>query len=391
MFKELFSSLEGELAARGSAADEVVKRWCNFFAELAAAVEPVPARIVANLSRASGLAAENLRAGIRSQFSGLQQVQREARTWRLPEGKAPRVAIVAAGNIPGVAIAPAVLLAAAGCPVVVKQAGSDRWLLAWLLQAFRARYPGVATGISAGYWPPHSAELAGLLQTAEVILAFGSDATIGELQQRFPGKVLGFGHKFSVALLAPEIFSAEIAAALALDIALFDQGGCLSAQAVFVLGRQSMALDVGRRLAQSLQEAMARLGRGRLQTAPKMRLHSALDRLDLLDVAYFSPETRQFCVAVPPRFDPELLIGHNVVQVVAVPSLAALQQTLQPFAKHLQGIALAVGAKAFPRHAQTLAEIGFSYISPPGRLQAPPLDWPNGGVLLPEVAFLIEK
>jgi len=388
IFKKLFSSLQRDLAARNAAASEIVQQWQRLFAGFAGAEDPVPEFIIAKLSRASGIAADNLRAGIRTMFSGLQHVLRQPQTWRLPAARqAPRIAIVAAGNVPGVAIAPSVLLAAAGCPVIVKQARQDCWLLSWLLETGREQQPEMAAGIHAGYWPARSAELAELLKGAEVILAYGSGATIQILQQTYPGKVLGFGHKFSVALVAPAMFSTGVAEALALDVVLFDQSGCLSAQAVFVLGRQADALEIGQGLLQSLQQAIARLGSREGTTAGKMRLHAALDSLDLLGTPYFLGQNKSCCVAIPAAFDPDLLIGQNFVQVVAVPSLAALLASLRPYARHLQGIALAVSQKEVSRFTRKLEEIGFSYVCLPGQLQAPPLDWPNAGVRLPEAVF----
>jgi len=74
---------------------------------------------------------------------------------------------------------------------------------------------------------------------------------------------------------------------------------------------------------------------------------------------------------------------HRFVRVHPVEGLDALDAALRPVARHLSSVAVAaaddethraIGARA--------AAAGASRVCAPGRMQAPPLDWPHDGRLL---------
>src|SRR6202044_1452307 len=101
----------------------------------------------------------------------------------------------------------------------------------------------------------HHALDTGFLRQADVIIAFGSDATMNSLrvQTRWDQKFIAHGHALSLLWLAdPKRLTHRAARACAVDILTYDQLGCLSPQAIYVPpGTDFDAL--GRKLAHALE------------------------------------------------------------------------------------------------------------------------------------------
>ena len=70
---------------------------------------------------------------------------------------------------------------------------------------------------------------------------------------------------------------------------------------------------------------------------------------------------------------------HRFVRVFPVADADALFAALTPYAKPLAGVALAGFGALHAPISNRLAELGASRVCAPGRLQAPPLDWPRDG------------
>jgi hypothetical protein len=106
---------------------------------------------------------------------------------------------------------------------------------------------------------------------ADCVVAAGSDATIAAVRAevRPPRRLVTYGHRLSAAALGgaatrgPEL--ADAAERLALDVALWDQLGCLSPIAVYVAHPDPSAADrVAEALASALERTEERLPRGRV-------------------------------------------------------------------------------------------------------------------------------
>ncbi len=383
-FAGLYARLSEAVSRRSVSATDMISLWQRLFADISEGQCPIPGSLLTKLSRASGISEANLAEGIRLQCSGWARCERDPARWPVPS-RIVRVAIVAAGNIPGVAVAPAVLLAAAGLPVVVKLARTEQWVLPWLLDCFHRRHPDLPTGIYADYWPADSEAIYQLLQTAERIIAFGHTQTIRQLQEHHPGKVLGFGHKFTIAYVAPAAFTPQAAKELAKDIVLYNQSGCLSVQAVFVQGDAGTAERVAAVLGNELDRLVNHLGGLALPPAAIMKRHALRDTLDLLGLKCWHGAKLEWLVTLVPEFSLERLLGGNVVQVIPVHSAEEAFQALNPFRKAVQGCALCVEAGRFAQLSSKWRAFGCSYVSLPGTMQCPPLDWPNENRYLPEI------
>ena len=96
-------------------------------------------------------------------------------------------------------------------------------------------------------------------RACDLVLAYGSDQTITALRALCPPgtPLLGYGHRVSFGLLmqgADE--EAEAARGFATDVLLYDQGGCLSPQTIFVEGDRGRTQSFAARLADALAAAV---------------------------------------------------------------------------------------------------------------------------------------
>ncbi|MFP6640472.1 MAG: acyl-CoA reductase, partial [Myxococcota bacterium] len=84
---------------------------------------------------------------------------------------------------------------------------------------------------------------------------------------------------------------------------------------------------------------------------------------------------------------------HRFIRLHPLSGVDALRHTLGPLAPHLSSVALA-GFESVPAErlslARSLGRLGACRVCAPGRLQAPPLDWPHDGraLLAPLTRFL---
>src|SRR4029453_19158088 len=100
-------------------------------------------------------------------------------------------------------------------------------------------------------------------------LATGSGAAVARVGARVapPRRLVGYGHRVSFAALGPALLGdagalADACARLALDVALWDQLGCLSPVSLLVAGDAAAARRVGEALAGALARAERELPRG---------------------------------------------------------------------------------------------------------------------------------
>jgi len=131
------------------------------------------------------------------------------------------------------------------------------------------REPEMAELLLAG--APESFRLVNELspRSGDRLWAYGSDETMDEVATTLPAGVAlhAHGSGFGVAVLDGAHSDSELSAllgALAEDIALFDQRGCLSPRALLVKAEPARALELARELARELAALEQRVPRGQL-------------------------------------------------------------------------------------------------------------------------------
>ena len=103
------------------------------------------------------------------------------------------------------------------------------------------------------------------------VFAFGTDTTLAAVRASVPpGATLhAHGSGFGIAVVDALHADAKAARALALDIAAFDQRGCLSPRVAFVLGDGAAAARFAALVAEALAEHARRVPLGRLDDAER--------------------------------------------------------------------------------------------------------------------------
>jgi len=239
------------------------------------------------------------------------------------------------------------------------------------------------------------------LLEADCVVASGSDATMAAVSAmvQAPRRLVTYGHRLSVAALGaaatqgPEL--ADAADRIALDVALWDQLGCLSPIAVYVAHPDSSAADrVAAALAQALEQIQQRLPRGQVgadaaaaiahERAQAEMSAAAGRRVTLLTGARLA-----WTVVREDGSAPLPAPLHRFLRVHPLKDPAALVEALRPLGPHLAAVAIEGFAAEAPALARALADLGASRVCRPGTLQSPPLAWrhDNRGVLAPLARF----
>ena len=310
-------------------------------------------------------------------------------------------AVVLAGAIPQPSLLALLAPLALRSPVLAKPASRDPVTAALVAESIAEVDPELGRCIAvARFGSSDEACLRALLE-ADCVAATGSDASIAALAARVqpPRRLIASGHRLSVAALGPDALRGDALGAaadgIALDVALWDQQGCLSPLAVYAVGGDGEAPD---RLAESLAHALAslarRLPRGALEPAAAAAFRQECDGAELRATAgpgvrLLGGVTQGWAVVreVDASLRPAPL--NRFVRVTSVENPEVLGAALRPLAAHLAGVALAGFGAAHDGVLRGLADLGASRLCRPGELQSPPLAWHHEGrpVLLPFARF----
>jgi hypothetical protein len=220
-----------------------------------------------------------------------------------------------------------------------------------------------------------------LLAEAEVIVAFGSDATMESLRARtgWNQRFIAHGHALSLLWIAePDRLTTPEARACAIDILTYDQLGCLSPQAIYFPAKASGAA-LGDRLASALETEWRRI-----TPKPARPLAVAARIEEARDVAW----ARGHRVWLPPgghlgwtvihdpdpAFQPSPL--HGVIYLRQA-SGSRLRAALASAAGRISTVGIA--GKTSSRLESLFLSLGVSRFCAAGRMQFPPLTWHHDG------------
>jgi len=368
----------------GLDASRLVRAWCDAVAAFRDPASPERRALDEALARTTRLSPEGLAAGLEAVLGGVAGEEAEdvlAGTEPAPDRRP--VVVFLAANLPALGVQPLLPILALRRPAILKSPSAEPLFLPAFVAALAAREPVLGEAIAAVTWQGGDRELeAPLLAAAHKVVAYGEADTLGDLDRRAPGKLIGYGPKTSLAVVGGEVAPDEVAPGLARDVALFDQRGCLSIAAVYTTGPPEP-------LADALAAELAALARGWPPGPPDPLAAAAVRHLrDLADLeGLHRPEPAPglplaagtVVVDPDPTFRPTP--GLRTVRVHPLPDPTALAAHLHPWRGRLQGCATA----GLPDHHETylrqaLGALGVSRVAPPGELQSPGARWHNGGI-----------
>ncbi len=146
-----------------------------------------------------------------------------------------------AGNVPGLPLWSLIsgLLVKAGN--VGKVSSAEPLFAGWFAKLLCEVEPRLADCLAILWWKGgDAAPERALLERADVVLAYGGNAALAEIQHRVPvtARFLPFGHKIGIGMVARAALDPQkawsVAHRAAYDIARYDQQGCYSPQLFFV-------------------------------------------------------------------------------------------------------------------------------------------------------------
>ena len=310
-------------------------------------------------------------------------------------------AVVLAGAIPQPSLLALLAPLALRSPVLAKPASRDPVTAALVAESIADVDPELGRCIAIARFGSNDEACLRALLTADCVAATGSDASIAALSALVapPRRLVASGHRLSLAALGPEALRGPAldaaAGGIALDVALWDQQGCLSPLAVYAVGADGEAPD---RLAEALAQALASLERllprGAQDPAAAVEFRHECDGAELRateipGVQLLGGPTQRWAVVREVDAAPRRAPLNRFVRVQPVENPELLLDSLRPLAAHLAGVALAGFGSVQDGVARGLADLGASRLCQPGELQAPPLAWHHEGrpVLLPFARF----
>jgi hypothetical protein len=356
-------------------------------------------QLVRELPKATGFAPATVRAGLSlalADWTG-DALRRLAES-ELGEAPAPGfevIAVLLAGSIPMPSLLALVAPLAVGSPVLAKTASRDPVTAPLVARSLSEADPLLGRCCEVIDLPGGDGAAMDALLAADCVVASGSDETLAEVARRVgpDQRLVGAGHRLSLAVLGDRATRGEAlreaCAGLALDTALWDQLGCLSPIAVYVIG-QGAAERVAAALGDALDDAEARWPRGSVDPEAAAAIARERAGAELRAAAGADLRVRVGDGLVwtlvresDARLRPAPL--HRFLRVHPVADANALLAAIRPLSRHLAGVALAGFGESQPELVRALRAAGASRICPPGRLQAPPLDWrrEGRGVLTP--------
>jgi len=303
-------------------------------------------------------------------------------------------AVLLAGAIPSASLATLLAPLALRSAVLAKPAARDP-LTAPLLRASLARRSAVlGAACEALRFDARDDDALGAFLAADCVVATGSDATLARVASRAlpPRRFVGYGHRLSFAALGPEAASGaaleDACDRLALDVALWDQLGCLSPVSLLVAGGARDARRAAEALAAALGRAEASLPRG--EVGPEAAAATAHERAaaELRAAAGGRAVVHAgatFTVVAEADAAPRPAPLHRFVRVQTAGDLPGVLAALAPYGPHLAALGAAGFGADGAELARGAAALGASRVCPLGTMQAPPLSWCHDGqgVLLP--------
>ncbi len=287
--------------------------------------------------------------------------------------RARLAAVVLSGNVFTAPFRAIALPLLAGVPVIAKASSRDDIFPRVFRRALEAAAPDVAASYAVLTFEGGDTHLEdALFAQADVVAAYGSDTTLGHIRGRLPATTTFVPHGHGLgAIWIPDEADDEVVARVALDVAAYDQRGCLSPHGIWVGGDAGRGLGFAERLAGALEAIRDSLPRGRLpldRGAQQLQWRGvAAARGDLFEGDGYAVS---FEGDGPLRLSP----GYRNVSVLSCASAEALGRRLVPLGVHLKALGVAADAPARRALAAALPAPLAPRVSEVGSMQTPPLD-----------------
>jgi hypothetical protein len=287
--------------------------------------------------------------------------------------------------------------------LLAKTSAQEPVLAPMLARAIAEEDQDLGECLAVVWWKGGTSELErAALASAPAVLAFGGESAIASIarQLRPDAKVVLHGPKVSLGYVGKGALGRAalrgLARQAALDVALYDQQGCLSPHAFYVeRGAAATPVDFAAALGEALESASEELPR-REPTATEaaaVQLYRAQARFD----ASASPETRVLASRggtrwtviseSGARFEPTP--AHRTVRVHSITGPEEFERAIAPAIRYVEALALEERGPRRAALAARFAALGIPRVTGIGALQRPSPLGTHGGTrrLLPFVTW----
>jgi len=346
------------------------------------------------------LTAENLEGLLRQELGHPRRLdeffagEHERGSSRVALARGPQLlAHIAPGNIPNAVMLDMVLGLLARSAQFVKCASGQAFMARLFAHSLYEAEAKLGACLEVAEWPGGTENLeAALYAEADCVAATGSDETLAAIRKTLPAQVrfIGYGTRVSFGFVARDALSGRhpehVAAQAALDVAAWNQLGCLSPHVIYVEGGGGIGAEVFADLLAAALEALEKTHpRGKLAAREAAGIAA---RRSFYEVrAAHSPDTRMWAssestawtvvLETETRFQVSCL--NRFVYVKAVANVQEALQAAEPVREHISTVGLASSGARAAELAQQFARWGARRICPLGEMQKPPLGWRHDG------------
>jgi hypothetical protein len=299
-------------------------------------------------------------------------------------------AVLAGGSIPMPTLLSSLLPLVLGSPVLLRESSKDPVTAELLARSLAEHDRNLARAFERLAIPKEDVAAFDRLLEAPCVVATGSDETIRSISSRLGAsrRFVGYGHRFSIGVVGADALGPmkDAAHGFALDVARWDQSGCLSPVVIYLIGLDAESREeFASGLASALAELTDRMPRGSSSTADRAAVATerseARMRAASQKATLFEAEDHTIVLEEDARPRPAPL--HRFVRLLPVASTPALGDALRPFVGHLATAAIeGVSPRNRSELVRLLSRAGISRITSAGRMQTPPIDWPHDGLPL---------
>jgi hypothetical protein len=363
---------------------------------------PWQRRLVRELPGVTGFSEGNVREGLAcglTNWSGdalRERVERELGASSSSAVGFDRTSVLLAGSIPMPTILSLLTPLLLHSTVLAKTASRDPVTAHVFAESLAEIDPELAAALEVVTFSSSDSETSEAFLDAECVVATGSDETLATVSKKLSRKarLVGYGHRLSIAALGAQSLTPEalpgISESIALDVALWDQLGCLSPVAIFCeTADSSQTEQLADELAKALEKIEERLPRGELPVAAAAAIRSEREGAEMRRAAGSKVSCRgasELRFTVVREADAEWRPAplHRFVRIHPCADRSALLTAIEPLGSHLAAVAAAGFGGEHDELALALTKLGASRICPPGTMQQPPFGWHHDGqALLP--------
>ncbi len=306
----------------------------------------------------------------------------------------PRLAThIFSGNVPGVAVTSLIRTMLVKAPALGKTASGEPILAPLFARAIAEEDAFLGGCMAVAHWKGGDEGLEAIaFERAEVVIAYGSNATIDSVRRRVPAgvRLIEHGSRISFGIVMREALEGSAARESARDAAVavsaFDQQGCVSPHVIFCeTGSEGGPEAWVELLGREMEAVELQFPRGAISGAESGAIQQARGAAEIAALA--GTGTRLLASAGSTRwtviFEPDgaltLSCLNRLVRVVPVASVDEVVERVKGFEGLLQSVGVAGPADRVLPIGRALAQLGVSRIAGLREIAWPPPWWHHDG------------